>query len=234
MNPSWLSPAHRLLYETYARYWRLWQLVCAYRHLSREGIPLAGKIQEQKIRDFFAPAEIEVSTGSDLGRSQAAVDAATIVFAHTVLDGVAHDYCRVIALHCPLDWATDLERKQVTLAEIGAASYEVLLHRALEKLLKDIERSSLLTKIDLLHKKCAHGRKFTYFKYVFDRERIKHLDDTRHEIIHGGGLGKPIPGIDEYLQFIAETVMYLTALIKFGYGLGLEADLFVAHLGTGA
>ena len=58
--------------------------------------------------------------------------------------------------------------------------------------------------------------------YVYDRDRLEKIDDDRHEIIHGNGMGKPIANIDEDLDFISKTVNYLLALVNHKYGVQLN------------
>ena len=222
-----LTPAHRLFHETYARSWRLWQVVYAFRQLTREGIPLAGRAFEEKMKRFFAPAQPKISAESEINRSQAAADAATVIFAHTVVDGAAYDYCRVIALHAPQDWERDVENKQVKLLDVRSATYETILQQVLKKHLKQLEWKSLLGKIDLLHAKCPLPDGFKYASYVFDRERIERLDRTRHGIIHGDWLGQRFPSIDEDLDYFVQTIMYLTFLIQTKYDLQFYPDILL-------
>ena len=56
-----------------------------------------------------------------VGLAQIGVDAASIVFAHSVLDAAALDYCRVTALVAPGDWESVIDQRQVKLSDLRGA-----------------------------------------------------------------------------------------------------------------
>lgn len=58
--------------------------------------------------------------------------------------------------------------------------------------------------------------------YVYDRARLLAIDEARHPIIHRDGMGKPIPNIDEDLEYIAKTANFLMGLVNQKYGVQLN------------
>jgi hypothetical protein len=62
-----------------------------------------------------------------LGTTYAQIDAATLIFYHSILDGVAFDCLRVTALQASSDWEKELSGMQVGLLEARDQTYEQLL-----------------------------------------------------------------------------------------------------------
>lgn len=154
------------------------------------------------------------------------LDAATVVFAHSVLDAAAFDYCRVTAIAAPGDWEQDLKNSQFSLSEIAKSKYEELLRRKLDDHLQKLERESLHTKIDRLLARCQPPAKWSPMNnYEFDSEIMKHLDDQRIEIVHGAALGRPLkayPVSDDGLWYLQRTTMYFAGLVNLRYGLQID------------
>jgi hypothetical protein len=155
--------------------------------------------------------------------SYAALDAAVLVYYHSLLDASAFDYCRVTALHAPQDWEQDLKATQVPLLETKSKSYDRLLQAKLDERLERLERESLLTKVDRLFARCNPSPGWSpMVGYLFDRDRIKQFDDQRHEIVHGKAIGKPLTLFQlsiENLFYVQQTGMYLMGLVNCKYGL---------------
>ena len=160
--------------------------------------------------------------------SYAALDAAVLVYYHSLLDASAFDYCRVTALHAPRDWEQDLKNTQVQLLETQSKSYDQLLQAKLDERLEKLERESLLTKVDRLFARCNPPSGWSpMVGYEFDRERIKRFDDQRHEIVHGKALGKPLTLFqvsDENLVYVQKTGMFFMGLVNFKYQLRIDPE----------
>ena len=135
-------------------------------------------------------AEITRRTIAD---AQASIDAASIVFTHSVVDATALDYCRVTALVAPRDWESSVDQRQVKLTDFRGKDYDQVLRQKLDEFFEQLERESLLKKTDLLFAKCQPPKDWAPIgHYQFDRERLQKLDEVRHEIVHGSALGKEI------------------------------------------
>lgn len=141
------------------------------------------------------------------------LDAATLVFIHSVLDELVFDYCRVTALHAPEDWEDDLKQVQISLLEAKNKTYNQILTAKIEKHLEKLARESLCTKTDRLFARCQPSADWSPMEsYSFDRDRIQEFDKQRHEIIHGRALGKPLSIFtvsDESLHYLMQTGLYL-------------------------
>jgi hypothetical protein len=164
-------------------------------------------------------------TETTLTQAQASVDAASLIFAHSVLDGVALDYCRVTALAEPGAWGQILKDRPVTLEEAKGRPFEEMLQKHLERYLDQLERESLFRKIDVIYRICQPAPNAETIRgYTFDRGRLERLDRLRHEIIHGAALGQPIPEIEKELAYMLDTANHLMSLIAVRFGLKLAGE----------
>ncbi|HEV3483008.1 MAG TPA: hypothetical protein VGR97_11860 [Candidatus Acidoferrales bacterium] len=158
--------------------------------------------------------------------SYASLDAAVLVFYHSLLDGMALDCCRITALHAPQDWEQDLKNSQVSLLESKSKSYDELLRAKIEERLERLERESLLTKLDRLFARCNPSANWSPMAgYEFVRKDIELFDDQRHEIVHGEALGKTLTLFEvseENLFYVQQTGMYLLGLVNHKYGLKVD------------
>jgi len=184
--------------------------------------------QSPKKPDYAALAK----TGAKamLGTTYAQVDAATLIFYHSILDGVAFDCLRVTALQAPSDWENELSGMQVGLLEARDQTYEQLLRAKVNKRLDELERESLLAKVGKLFARCKPEPKWSpMYGYAYDQTRIKQFDDQRHEIVHGSAVGKPLvlfPVTDESLFYLSRTGMFFVGLINMRYGLQIDPKVW--------
>lgn len=120
-------------------------------------------------------------------QTRSAIDAGCIVFAHSILDASVYGYLRVTALTSPESWQCYVDKKKVELESYKTQSYEEIRNRKIQHFLEsNVERESLLYKLDLLHKIAPPKGGMRLNKdYVYDRKRLSELDDVRHKIVHG-------------------------------------------------
>ena len=167
-----------------------------------------------------------------LGTTYAQVDAATLIFYHSILDGVAFDCLRVTALQAPSDWEKELSGMQVGLLDARDQPYEQLLRDKVNKRLVELERESLLTKVGKLFARCRPEHNWSPMHgYAYDQTRIKEFDGQRHEIVHGVAIGKPLalfPVTDESLFYPLRTGMFFVGLINMRYGLQIDPKVWSA------
>ena len=247
-----LTDAEKLFNETHARLLRAYSIILGFRNtFTNVSETVANQIQGQ-IESLFRsltedpqwegllisePGSETKSLDPQLARSAAhalltqnygSLDAATIVFFHSVLDGIAFDYCRVTMLHAPQDWEADLKQAQFPLLDAKHKSYDEILGVKLKRHLERLEKESLITKVDRLFARCTPQPTWSPMDgYTFDGNRLKAFDEQRHAIIHGDALGRPLnlyPVSDGSLRYIFQTAWYLMGLVNFKYRLKFDAD----------
>jgi len=165
---------------------------------------------------------------------QGGMHSACVVFAHSVIDAVTSDCCRVSAVVAPHDWEQDLSQRQVSLGEIKERTYPEILNDRLLKYMSALERDPLLKRVDLLHLRCPPSEMpASRTGYRFDRDRVERFDRLRHEIIHGNGMGEPIAGLEDELSFINRTCGYMLNLVGRRYGLRLDPSRWAPRVQSG-
>jgi hypothetical protein len=158
-----------------------------------------------------------------VSQAQIAVDAASIVFAHSVLDGAAFDYCRVTALVAPRDWESVIDQRQIRLSDVRGSDYEQILREKLGEFFEQLERESLLKKADHLFARCKPPANWSPMHgYVYDRDRLIKLDDYRQQVIHGNGPVQGIADADEEVDYLMRMVLFFQGLVNLRYGLTLN------------
>jgi hypothetical protein len=154
------------------------------------------------------------------------MNAATILFGHSMVDGAAFDYCRVTALHAPNDWEPDLSNKQVAFSVVRERSMEEIVRLKLDDLLEDLEMKSLKAKIDRLQARCRPEKGWSPMNnYAFDPDRIERLDELRQKIVHGDALGREIKDAESEFEYMNRTCWYLMGLVNMRYGLQMDPRL---------
>ena len=151
------------------------------------------------------------------------IDAASLIFAHSILDGVALEYCRTTALASPSSWEGFVSLKQIKLQDIRGSTYDNILRMKIDAHLQALERESLKAKIDRLFAVCHPPAGFAPIDgYGFDGDRLDTLDSNRHEIVHGQGQTNPLPGGDDDIWFLMQTSNYLMLMVNLRYDLKID------------
>ncbi len=180
--------------------------------------------REKAISEGFLDRFSEMMTKKTIADFQVAIDAASLVFAHTILDNAAFGFCRAAAIAAPSDWENFIERKKISLSELKGKEYEEVRKEKLDSFFNALERESLLKKIELLFQICKPPRGFSPMDdYTYDPERIKLFDDQRHEIVHND---KPIANInvtDEDVFYLQKTCWFLMMLVNHRHNLKLDS-----------
>ena len=163
---------------------------------------------------------------------QTSIDASSIVLAHSIIDAAAFDYFLVIEMVAPLeDWDPFINKRQVVLENLKNRSYEDIVRQTISKYIQELERKSLLEKIDKLFQICKPPAKFYPIRnYVYNRDRIEKLDSLRHDIVHGDGLPSPLVTCDQDIKYMQKTSNFLMALVNHKYDIKMNTTLYKEYL----
>jgi hypothetical protein len=241
------TPAENLFSETHGRVMRAWSTVSIFRQVVEAGFPAATKTKTKEAESLYdlvvsdpdymklvtdvegfrkgMPKEkfVEIAVKTNADTATNLLNAATVLFAHSMVDGAAFDYCRVTVLHAPQDWEPDLSNKQVALSLVRDRRFDEIRRLKLEDLLEDLEMESLRHKIDRLHARCRPDKGWSPMNgYAFDLARIERLDLLRQDIVHGNALGQPIADAVGEFDYMSRTCWYFMGLINMRYGLKLD------------
>jgi hypothetical protein len=147
-------------------------------------------------------------TGMSLKSAQAAVDAASLVFAHSIVDAAAVGFLRIAAMASPGDWEPFVDKRKWSVVEVREFGYKRLYRDILMKELKHIERNTSLPEKGQRLRQLCRPQPDWEVPLNYDEEEIERIDRLRHEIIHGSALGSPIPEIKADLKFLENTGLY--------------------------
>lgn len=245
-----LTPAERLFSETHGRTLRAWGTVSTFRQVVEAGFVAAATKKAEEAEFLYDqlisdPDYMKLLTDVEgfrramtkekfveLGVSQSAqtatnlLNAATILFGHSMIDGAVFDYCRVTALHAPNDWEPELSNKQVPLSSLRERTFDEILRVKLDDHLKDVEMKSLREKINRLHARCRPEKGWSPMNgYAFDLDRIERLDLLRQDIVHGDALGRHIEDAFSEFEYMNRSCWYFMGLVNMRYGLKLDPYL---------
>lgn len=165
---------------------------------------------------------------NQLSMFKAAVDAASLVFAHSIVDSAALDFLRVTAAHNHLDWAPFIEQKQIAVSALKDSTYDDIVKDKVTQHIDSLDRQSLLTKVDRLFHICKPEPNFEPMNdYKFDRDRLEKLDHLRHDIVHGSGPVTALEDGDNDVWFLQKTAFYFMSLVNMRYDTRIDPKLFI-------
>jgi len=242
-----MEDAEKVLNHIFLRTGNTWGIITALRTTMEAGLPTARAaieagnaefmrrqlsggqgsifVDPSKVVSDLAKGMVRGMTDMTLTQARSSMDAASLVFAHSLLDGAALDYCRVTTMVDRSAWEEILKARQVPLHEIKARPFPELVQRQIDDYFETLERESLFRKIDLVYRVCQPKPKTETIKgYRFDRERLEKLDRLRHDIIHGAAFGQPIAGIDDELDYMLKTSNHLMVLVAQRFDFKLSGE----------
>lgn len=245
-----MPTAEDVFSETYGRFIKNWAFITSLRQVAEVALPTAEEALAAIHADFVERASIDPQykkiivnldgteaawgdevkkllgagmTQNAIANATTAINAASLVFAESVLDDCVWSFLKVCSLVSPADWEQFIANRKVSFASFCGKTREAVRAEMIEEKLTQIERDSLLGKIDLLFQLCTPPKGFAPIRnYVYDRDRLAKIDDARHGIVHRDGLGKPVAGIDDDLDFISKTANYLLGIVNQKYGVQLN------------
>jgi hypothetical protein len=176
---------------------------------------------------FFKKAAQEMTTVA-VSTFEGISDAASLIFAHSVLDSAVLDWCRVCAIAEPDDLMPYIEKKRVTLSHVKESSFYELRDNEIKEFFISLERESVIRKLDTIFALCRPPQNFTGMPdYRYDRERILALDQLRHDFVHRGILSARLPNGDDDLWYLFRTTHFLLPIVNQRYGIRLDPNLVV-------
>lgn len=164
---------------------------------------------------------------NQLSNFKVAVDAASLVFAHSIVDSAALDFLRITAAHSHAAWLPSIENKTVAISSLNDRSYDDVVRDAVKLYIDSLERQSLLVKVDRLFSVCRPAPNFEPMDdYKFDRERLARLDSMRHDIVHGSGPVTAMENCDDDVWYLQKTAFYFMGLVNMRYDTRIDTTQF--------
>lgn len=240
--------AEKLFTETFTSCNSRFAVISSFREISRLGLPVATLhiydrylnfadelfndpqhdklfIDKQKAYESIGGVEAlgTKMTQDQIGNYKASVDAASLIFAHSVIDNAALNYCRCCALVNPRDWEQFVEKKKVAIEDIKGLSTDEILAKKVHEYISSLDRESLVLKADRLFQVCRPSAGFApLHNYTYDRDRLLKLDEMRHDIVHKSSSVPMLPNGDDDIWFLQQTANFFMALVNGKYDLRIN------------
>jgi len=117
--------------------------------------------------------------------AKAAVDGASIIYTHAILDATLLKLCNISATIDPNSWMPMIQDRKISLKDVKAANVSQIERKLLESYLEQLERQSLMCKCEALFKvvRPKHTRGVLK-KFKYSRARMVSLDQLRHDRVH--------------------------------------------------
>jgi len=247
-----MPTAEDVFTQTFMRFLRNWSFITALRQVGDVALPIAeislGQIHANFIERMSVDPNhqrmivgLDGSTGpwgesvkrmlqeemtkATVASARTAIDAASLVFAQSILDDCALSYLRVCSLISPEDWDQLFTDRKIAFSSMTRPIEEIRQTLIADKLGK-LGFESLLTKVDLLFQLCTPPRDFAPINnYRYDRERLARIDERRQGIIHKNTMTQPLTSIDDDLEYISKTANFLMGLVNEKYGVQINTAL---------
>jgi hypothetical protein len=232
-----LIEAEKLLSRVFWNANDRWSTITHLRRVAATGLPHAEKVISEEDRNWSAEPFIQkmfegqnlaaltkTKTATSLARARYSVDAASLVFAHSVLDALVYDYLRVTALADSSDWEQELIDKRLRFGDVKTTPITDLFESLLwDYMSNQIDHLSLAKKVDRLFAVCKPPSGWqsdvSSVAYTFDIERLRQLDELRNAVVHGPHTVVEMGNTDNNIFFLNMTMMHLLGLVKQRYGI---------------
>lgn len=230
-----------------------WAIIDSLRNVATVGMPYARKIVEVQHKSFVSDLAdsgqlekfiIGIKDADDLKKTadfvreklteqtiknaSYSVDAASLVFAHTVLEDGINSYLGITSHVAPAFWKERVKKRQLDLESVMNYGLDEVVDKIIQKEIWSIRRNeSLIKKANLLLAICKPSA--TDPDYTFDEERMKAIDKLRQDVVHGDLLGSEIADVDMKLTYLRDTWMYFFKMMHKTFGLRIDTTVFTSQ-----
>lgn len=234
-----------------------WAIIHSLRMVSTAGMPYAAKIVEVEQTSLVS----DVTISGDLGKfiigiandddlkktadflsqklteqtlqnASTSVDAASLLFAHSVLEDGLNSFLGITSEVAPEFWKDRVKKRPFDLEDVMKRGLDDLMVSFVREKIWSVRRSeSLINKTDLLLEICKPSGPPSNPNYKFDASKLKAIDKLRQDIVHGDLLGTAIADIDEKLEYLRNTWMYFFMLMHERFGLRLDQTVLMSQPG---
>ena len=161
---------------------------------------------------------------SAIRHSRRRIDAAAIVFVHSLLDETIYSLCKISYLIGPNDWLQFIKGRKIKFEDIlDKGSEQIVQDICGNFVITEVERKSIIERSDMLHAICSPVSTINYVSnFVFSKSALESFNKLRRDIVHGQQAGREIFNIEQDLQFGLKAGLYFCSMVRDKYGLQKE------------
>jgi hypothetical protein len=171
-------------------------------------------------------------TEQTVKNARCSIDAASLVFAHSILDDALGSFLQITSDVAPAYWEKRLEGKQVPLAKLRDSIEKVVASFVAKEVRETRRNASLIEKCDLLHAVSKPKATQLYTEYKFDQGKLSEIDKLRQDLIHGDLLGQEIADAETALDYLHKTGIYFFVMLNQSFGLRIDTTVFSKQGGS--
>jgi hypothetical protein len=192
-------------------------------------------VDQARARELLPPDQIaKQMTETTAKNAGTSVRAANLVFGHAMTDALVLDCCRAATWVAPNDCVQFVEKKKVDLQSVVGESADELVRGALADFLDQLEKESLLKKADYIYARCKPEKGFSGVEnYRYDRDRLEHIDEQRHDTVHRTGIKAAANYTDEDEEYLRKTGHHLMMLVVLTFGLKFDPEYMRTKMAEG-
>ena len=155
--------------------------------------------------------------------SKRRIDAATVIFIHSLLDATIYSLCKISHAIKPNDWLSFVKDRSLKIADVLTDGQDKAIQAITEKFLVSLEREPIVKRSDILHAICKPASNSNYASHFkCSRSALEAFDNLRHDIVHGQQSGKEIFPVEQELNFGLKAGVYFSSMVRHTYGLEQE------------
>jgi hypothetical protein len=178
---------------------------------------------EKIVSDALDAFNLVKNPDNAIRQSRRRIDAASVVFIHSLLDATLYSLCDISFALNPDDWLPFVKERKIKVGDLLADGKTEAVQAVTKDFLVSLERESLIKKSDVLHVICkppAHANFASNF--TFSKDALETFDKLRHDIVHGLQFGSEIFTIKRELNFGLKAGVYFSSMVRYKYGLEKE------------
>lgn len=198
------------------------------------GLPHAYEEELQKSREFVemfkvrnAPPEFVAKLFAEdkVKRAKTATLAAGFVYAHSAIDKLLTDMCKITTLEHLERWDKKINDRKpgFTMSHLKQNSYDDLRKMQVSEEFKRIERESILRRANLLIEICSQPTEWQAYKY--ESAKLKEFDDLRIKIIHYEIPKKLEKIFYNIMEYIHTTGYFFANIVSKSYSVNQDFDI---------
>jgi len=172
----------------------------------------------------------EKLTEQTVKNASSSVDAASMVFAHSILDEGLSSFVEITGEVASDYWKEKIGGRKIEVAALNDQTLEQLLRTMIRKEVATIQRNeSLIGKCQLLHAICKPCTGISASgDYKFEGATVSELDKLRQDIVHGDLLGQEIENVQSKLDYLRQTWNYFFVMMHNSFGLRINPAMMSA------